>query len=76
MAMRISLVWAFAAVTIIAARSITQGDDGLPPPVMASAHLLLQQAAVVCGNTGCAPVQTKRIQKQRTPVPWPPRQGS
>jgi hypothetical protein len=43
-----------------------------PPSALgvATAHAgLVQKATVVCGMNGCAPVQTRRLQKHQLPKP-------
>jgi len=68
--MRATLIFAVAAATVLPG---LLGDrvEAMPQPVPsafggATHQRLVQQAAVVCGNNGCAPVQTSRVKRRVT----------
>ena len=72
---------AFAATMVLGLGAIGQRAEALPAamPSMIFARVnsaLLQETAIVCGNTGCAPIQTKRVEKRRAPPPPPTRPSS
>jgi hypothetical protein len=71
--MRKTLVTAIAAAAILTAGMHVKRVDAmslaLPSQLgVAAAHAaIVRQAAVVCGNNGCGPVQTQRVQRRRHP---------
>jgi hypothetical protein len=51
---------------ILAGRAVAMAPSATPALGAAAADAgLVQEAAVVCGNNGCAPVQTKAPQKRK-----------
>ena len=69
--MRKILLSAFTAAIILsgeifAGRAVAMAPSATPALGAAAANGgLIQAAAVVCGNNGCAPVQTKAPQKRK-----------
>jgi hypothetical protein len=72
MGMRQTLLVAFATAAILsgglpklanAMTPATPSELGFASPDAA----FIQRATVVCGNNGCSPVQTKRVQRRKLP---------
>jgi NAD(P)H-hydrate repair Nnr-like enzyme with NAD(P)H-hydrate dehydratase domain len=64
-----------AATIILAGAMLGHCAQAMTPAALGAATAaatLMQRAAVVCGNAGCAPVQVKRLQKHQMPKPLPP----
>lgn len=68
-----SLLTVFAVATVLSAGMLDNQAGAMtlvPPSVVGIANAdgtLVQKAAVICGNNGCAPVQTKRVQRHKKP---------
>lgn len=68
--MQKTLLVALAAATLISGGTLYSRVAAMtfaapPAPVAASPDAAVTPVAIVCGNTGCVPVQTKRVQKPK-----------
>jgi hypothetical protein len=69
--MRKTLLTAAATAAMLSGGTIFSHVEAMTPApsavaTAAAAATSVQQAAVVCGNSGCAPVQVGRVRKHRT----------
>jgi|HubBroStandDraft_4_1064222.scaffolds.fasta_scaffold745695_2 hypothetical protein len=63
-----TLISALAAATILAGAMLTGRAAAMPsaaPSPAPARTALVQEAAVLCGGNGCAPVQTKQTQRKK-----------
>lgn len=71
--MRRSLLTVLAVASIMSAEMLGHQAGAMtliPPSALGIANAnvtLVQKAAVICGGNGCAPVQTKRVQRHKKP---------
>jgi hypothetical protein len=59
---------ALAAATILSGAMVAGRAAAMPPDTLSAASArtaLVQEAAVLCGGNGCAPVQTKQTQRKK-----------
>ena len=70
--MRRTLLVAIAAAAILSGGSLERADamKFATPSALGFAGpdtAFVQRVTVVCGNNGCSPVQTKRVQRRKLP---------
>jgi hypothetical protein len=63
--MRKTLLSALAAATLFAGGTFADSAAAIPFAAPASGTALVENAAIICGGNGCAPVQTKQIQRRK-----------
>ena len=60
-----TLLSALAAATLFAGGTFADRAAAMPLAPPPSGAGLIEKAAIICGGTGCAPVQTKQIQRKK-----------
>jgi hypothetical protein len=60
-----TLLSGLAAATLFAGGTFADRAAAMPLAAPASGTALVEKAAIICGGNGCAPVQTKQIQRKK-----------
>jgi hypothetical protein len=60
-----SLISGLTAVTVLFIGTLADRAASMPLAGPPSGTALVEKAAIICGGTGCAPVQTKQIQHKK-----------
>jgi len=63
--MRKTLLSALGVAIVLSAGLVADRTAAMPLTAPASGAPLVEKAAIVCGGMGCAPVQTKQIQRRK-----------
>jgi hypothetical protein len=63
--MRKALLSALAAAIILSGGLLADRTAAMPLATPASGAALVEKATILCGGNGCAPVQTKQIQRKK-----------
>jgi hypothetical protein len=63
--MRKTLLSALGMAIVLSGGLVADRTAAMPLAAPASGASLVEKAAIVCGGNGCAPVQTKQIQRHK-----------